>query len=198
MSARHFFRDQTYPTNKACPNRRELDIKGDSARHIQHSSPSRVADLVAAYGDSKFATTLAGAAPNMFTFLRYPGMQPTNNDTERDIRYALAVQRKICRWFVNVRRMHVFSVIQIFNSTCRKLGLAVWRCMEKIVDDQKYDILEAGDDVRRVATPWSEAKPVAYRLCVDGNMVETNGAERSRTGRGHRRGAGRGGGERET
>ena len=36
-------------------------------------------------------------------------------------------------------------------------------CMEKMVDDQKYDVLEA-DDVGRVATPWSEAKPVTYRL----------------------------------
>ena len=36
---------------------------------------------------------------------------------------------------------------------------------------------EADDDVRGVATPWSEDKPVTYRLCVDGNTVETNGAE---------------------
>ena len=115
-------------------------------------------------------------APNLFTFLRHHGMPPTNNYTERDVSDAVVVRRKIRRRFVNARGMRVFSAIQGFSSTCRKPGLVVWGCMEKMVDDQKYDILEA-DDVGRVATPWSEAKPVTYRLCVDGNMAEANGGE---------------------
>ena len=63
--------------------------------------------------------------------------------------------------------------IQSFNSTCRKLGLVPWRCMEWIIDDPEYDILRAGDDVKRVATPWSEARPAAYQLCIDGKAVDT-------------------------
>ena len=47
--------------------------------------------------------------------------------------------------------------------------------MERIIDDPEYDILGAGDDVKRLATPWSEAKPLTHRLCVDGKAVETNG-----------------------
>ena len=42
----------------------------------------------------------------------HPGMPPTNNDTERDIRDAVVVQRKIRRRFVNARGRHVFSVIE--------------------------------------------------------------------------------------
>ncbi len=136
----------------------------------------RVMDVVAAYGDHGFAATLEGAAPNLFTFLRHPGMPPTNNDTERDIRDAVVVQRKIRRRFVNARGRHVFSVIQSFNSTCRKLGLVPWRCMERIIDDPKYDILQAGDDTKRVGTPWSEAGPATHRLCINGKAVETHGA----------------------
>ena len=136
---------------------------------------ARVMNLVEAYGNHKFATTLGGAAPNLFTFLRHPGMPPTNNDTERDIRDAVVVQRKIRRRFVNARGRHVFSVIQSFNSTCRKLGLVPWKCMSRIIDDPEYDILEAGDDVKRRVSPWSETKAPTHRLYIDGKAVETNG-----------------------
>ena len=148
---------------------------GGAKREVCAEFEERVMDIVAAYGNHDFATTLRGAAPNLFTFLIHPGMPPTNNDTERDIRDAVVVQRKIRRRFVNARGRHVFSVIQSFNSTCRKLGLVPWRCMERIIDDPEYDILEAGDDVKRLATPWSEAKPLTHRLCVDGKAVETDG-----------------------
>ena len=148
---------------------------GGAKREVCAEFEERVMCVVAAYGNHDFATTLRGAAPNLFTFLMHPGMPPTNNDTERDICDAVVVQRKIRRRFVNARGRHVFSVIQSFNSTCRKLGLVPWRCMERIIDDPEYDILEAGDDVKRLATPWSEAKPLTHRLCVDGKAVETNG-----------------------
>ena len=47
--------------------------------------------------------------------------------------------------------------------------------MERIIDDPEYDILEAGDDVKRRATPWSETKPTTHQLYRDGKAVETNG-----------------------
>ena len=108
---------------------------GGAKREVCAEFEERVMCVVAAYGSHDFATTLRGAAPNLFTFLIHPGMPPTNNDTERDIRDAVVVQRKIRRRFVNARGRHVFSVIQSFNSTCRKLGLVPWRCMERIIDD---------------------------------------------------------------
>ena len=153
----------------------ETAAGGGAERRVCSEFEGRVMCVVAAYGNHGFATTLGGAAPNLFTFLMHPGMPPTNNDTERDIRDAVVVQRKIRRRFVNARGRHAFSVIRSFNSTCRKLGLVPWRCMDRIIDDPEYNILEAGDDVKRPATPWSETKPVTHQLCIDGNAVETDG-----------------------
>ena len=112
--------------------------------------------IVPAYGTHKFATTLKGAAPNLLTFLRYPGMPPTDNPPppERDIRDTSVVQCKIRHQFMNSKGMHVFSMVQSFNNTCRKLDLVSWKCMTKIVDDPAYDIFQAGDDVKRISPPW--------------------------------------------
>ena len=132
----------------------------------------RVMDVVSAYGDHKFATTLAGAAPNLFTFLRYPGMPPTNNDTERDIRDAVVVQRKIRHKFVNSEGMRVFSAIQGFNSTCRKLGLVPWKCMARIAADHTFNILRAGPEMQRASAPWDNTITVRHEACVDGVPVD--------------------------
>ena len=37
----------------------------------------RVLEIATAYADHGFRTTLTNAAPDLFTFLRYPGMPPT-------------------------------------------------------------------------------------------------------------------------
>ena len=50
-----------------------------------------VLEIATAYVDHGFRTTLTNAEPNLFIFLRYPGMPPTNNDTERDIRNAVVL-----------------------------------------------------------------------------------------------------------
>ena len=141
----------------------------------------RVMALVSAYGDHKFAGHLENAAPYMFTFLRYPGMPPTNNDTERDIRDSVVVQRKIRRQFVNSLGMHVFSVIQSFNSTCRKLGLVPWKCMRKISTDPSFNIFQAGPEVKR-APPSQKNTPkhLTYEAYVDGVAVEMSGTEQDR------------------
>ena len=49
----------------------------------------------------KFGVKLANAAPNLFTFLRYPGMAPTNNAAEHAIRQAVLhrkVKGKLNNW----------------------------------------------------------------------------------------------------
>ena len=38
--------------------------------------------------------------PSLLTFLRHPGMPSTNNETEQDVRDAVAVQRKFRQKFV--------------------------------------------------------------------------------------------------
>ena len=81
---------------------------GGAKRQVCAEFEERVMCVVAAYGSHDFATTLRGRRPTCLRFLMHPGMPPTNNDTERDIRDAVVVQRKIRRRFVNARGRHVF------------------------------------------------------------------------------------------
>ena len=48
------------------------------------------------YGpEHSFCTTLHNAAPNMFTFLQFPGMPPHNNPAELEVRDTIVYHRGI-------------------------------------------------------------------------------------------------------
>ena len=131
----------------------------------------RVMELVALYGSHKFGTTLANAAPHLFTFLRHPGMPPSNNDTERDIRDGVVLQRKIRHKFVNAEGRRVFSILQSFNMTCRKLGHVPWRCVERIAENPDFNIFAAEPGPRGAPVP-PDAKREPDKLYVDNVPVE--------------------------
>ena len=88
--------------------------------------------------------------------------------------------------------MHVFSAIQSFNRTCRKLELVTWMCVEKIAENQNYNIFEAGPEMSRAPAPLADAPEsdtlyadqalVAHQV-VGGSVAETETAP----GRGARR-----------
>ena len=166
---------------------RLLDIFRDAKKAARAAEPSggadhqtclaferRVLEVAASYGDDHdFAGTLAKAAPNLFTFLRYPGMPPTNNATERDIRDVVVIRRKNSRKFVNEVGMRVFSILQSFASTCRKLGLVPWMCVERMASDPGFNPYEAGPELSHAPAgpaPGPSANPVSVLL--DGNLVE--------------------------
>ena len=67
--------------------------------------------------------------------------------------------------------MHVFSVIQSFNRTCRKLGLVPWMCVEKIAENPNYNIFEAGPEMARAPAPPADA-PEPDTLYADQAPVE--------------------------
>ena len=71
---------------------------------------------------SSFATTLKNAAPNLFTFVRYPGMEPTNNESERMLRKPV-IHRKIRQRLVTAGGMLMFGTILTCMMTWRKQGL---------------------------------------------------------------------------
>ena len=131
----------------------------------------RVLEIATAYADHGFRTTLTNAAPNLFTFLRYPGMPPTNSGTERDIRDAVVLQRKFRHKFVSPEGMHVFSAIQGFDRTCRKLGSALRMCVEKIAENPNYNIFEAGPEMARAPVPPTDA-PESDTFYADQAPVE--------------------------
>ena len=98
--------------------------------------------LAAEYGSLDFATTLSNAADDLFTFLRHPGMPPTNNSTEWDVRDYIVPQRNIRRKFMAQKGMFVFAALQIFAATCDKLGLDPGDSLMKILEYPLHDILE--------------------------------------------------------
>ena len=107
---------------------------------------NRVLAIADAYGNHPFAGTLRNAAPNLFTFLRYPGMPPTNNATEGDIRDGVVLERNIRKKLVTAEGMRVFSVLHSFTQTCRKLDLVPWKQTVHIVRDPDWNIF---DEARR-------------------------------------------------
>ena len=110
---------------------------------------NRVLEIATLYGNHRFAGHLRNAAPYLFTFLKYPGMPPTNNPTEGDIRDGVVIERKIRQKMVNAKGMHVFSVIHSFTQTCRKLRLVPWKEIANMVHDPDWNIF---DEARRQNT----------------------------------------------
>ena len=98
----------------------------------------------AKYGGLKFAGTLYAAADNLFTFLRYPGMPPTNNGSERDIRDWVVPIREVSHKFMTERGMRTFSILQSFAATCSKLNLDVGESFLRVLLDPTHNIVREG------------------------------------------------------
>ena len=102
----------------------------------------QVLAVASLYGKRPLAGTLRNAAPNLFTFLRYPGMPPTNNAAEGDIRDGVVLERKIRQKMTTKEGMHVFAVIHSFTQTCRKLCLVPWKQVVNIVRNRDWNIFD--------------------------------------------------------
>ena len=102
----------------------------------------QVLAVASLYGKHPFAGTLRNAAPNLFTFLRYPGMPPTSNAAEGDIRDGVVLERKIRQKMTTKEGMHAFAVIHSFTQTCRKLRLVPWKQVVNIVRNRDWNIFD--------------------------------------------------------
>ena len=68
-----------------------------------------------------FAGKLRAAASNLFTFLKHPGMEPTNNLAERNLR-PIVIFRKISNGIMSIVGMEIFNtlmtcIVTIINSS---------------------------------------------------------------------------------
>ena len=72
--------------------------------------------------DNGFSILLGNAAPDLFTFIRYPGMDPTNNESERMLR-KVVIHRKIRQKLVTVGGKIMFGTIMTCLLTWDKMGL---------------------------------------------------------------------------
>ena len=85
-----------------------------------------VRDIAAIYTelDHKFGVTLHNAAPDLFTFVRYPGMSPTNNMSERTLS-PVVLHKKIRQMFRSAVGMQTYSTLMTY--------LLTWKAQDKDV-----------------------------------------------------------------
>ncbi len=60
--------------------------------------------------DIRFGTTLTRALDNLLTFVKYPGMEPTNNESERMLR-KVVIHHMIRQRLVTTGGMKMFGVL---------------------------------------------------------------------------------------
>ena len=73
-------------------------------------------------GRAGFATTLRNAAGDLFTFMAYPGLDPTNNACERAVREVVR-QRNVRQKLVTAGGRENFDTLMTCLLTWKKLGL---------------------------------------------------------------------------
>ena len=84
-----------------------------------------IADIYTKLGYS-YGEKLRNAAPNLYTFVRHKGMEPTNNKSEQKLR-KIVMHKKIRQMFRSVTGMNTYGILM----TC----LMTW-------DDQGHDVSE--------------------------------------------------------
>lgn len=102
-------------------------LEPDPRNQKQHETMVEQTVQVACEYDSlkcKFGRTLSNAAPNLFTFLLYPGMEPTNNLAERSLRPSV-IARNIRHALKTAEGMRMFSVLMTCIMTWRARGQSI-------------------------------------------------------------------------
>ena len=102
-----------------------------------------VLEIAMSYGEAhEFRTTIEGAAPYLFTFLKYPGMPPHNNDAERDIRDTSVLQRNVRHKLCEPDGMNVFAVLVSVSRTCYKQGIFPRIAVEELIKNPDWSIFK--------------------------------------------------------
>ena len=131
----------------------------DAPRH-HDSMVARAMHIAGRYKDvgCPFGTTLANAAPNLFTFLLHPRVDPTNNESERMLRRAV-IHRKIRQRLVTMEGMEMFGTL----FTC----MATWE--KRRLDPRRAAAEKAG---RVDLTSYCITLPYIYELMAAWNTHE--------------------------
>ena len=100
----------------------------------------------------KFMVTLEGAAPYLFTFLRYPGMPPHNNAAELEIRDTVVLHRNVRHQLSEPEGREVFSVLISVARTCHKQGIFPRIAVEEMIRDPDWSIFKPPEQVQKEIT----------------------------------------------
>ena len=102
---------------------------GPGDRELHDRMVAEVAHIADEYSraGSRFGVTMGRAAPNLFTFLLHPGMEPTNNLAERSLRPSV-IAKKIRHSLKTEDGMGVFGILMTCVMTWRARGRTSARC----------------------------------------------------------------------
>ena len=119
-----------------------------------------VLDIASSYPEGhRFRTKLEGAAPHLFTFLRYPGMPPHNNGAELEIRDTAVLHRNVRHQLSTAEGREVFSVLVSVARTCHKLGIFPRTAVECLIRDPDWRLFKPppGQEHREQVAPVAAA-----------------------------------------
>ena len=109
-----------------------------------------VLQIAASYSEGhKFRGTLEGAAPHLFTFLRYPGMPPHNNAAELEIRDAVVLHRNVRHQLSKPEGREVFSVLVSVARICHKQRIFPRVAVENLIRDPDWHIFKPPEQVQK-------------------------------------------------
>ena len=100
----------------------------------------------------KFKVTLEGAAPCLFTLLRYPGMPPHNNAAKLEIRDAVVLHRNVRHQLSKPEGREVFSVLISVARTCHKQGIFPRVAVENLIRNPDWSIFKPPEQVQKEIT----------------------------------------------
>ncbi len=105
---------------------KQVALRPDAHTHYDSFviSCTAIADSYKGCPDCKFGDKLEKATPNLFTFLKHPGMDPTNNESERMLR-RVVISRKIRQRLVTEAGMKVFGILVSCLLTWQKRGTSI-------------------------------------------------------------------------
>ena len=105
------------------------------------------------FGNTSAGKYLRNAIPNLFTYIRYPGMPLHNNDTEREIRDGVVSQRNARHKLVTPESKDTFGKLLTVTRTASKQGISPGRALVELIQNPLWDITNSKD------TPFSHVNP---------------------------------------
>ena len=106
---------------KRCKNRKTDDQKWERPDGYYKEYEARRRAKAYTEPDDRFAILLGSAAQDLFTFIRYPGTEPTNNESKYML-CKVVIHHKIRQKLVTVGGKIMFGTIMTCLFTWNKMG----------------------------------------------------------------------------
>ena len=122
-----------------------MAIKGGATQEQCDQLAEMTREVIAMYGDHKFAGRLTNALPYLFNALLTKGMHLTNSATESDMRKVVRY-RNTHHNFKKVRSMDAFAVLFSFVETAKKNGIRPAKAILHKINDPNWSLFDDDGD----------------------------------------------------